>query len=617
MAIWADLFRIWSYSFELDPLEKRAKKDRRGAGITLPDAMPMPGQDGSMAGGGRGTVRLRDSKDFIDLSTITNRSSRYKEYERLRNVPEIEMAMEIYADEACQIGENGHIFDVQANNEHVKEELEWLFFHRKMLNLDDPTVGWNLVKKLFIFGDHFAELIINPENPKDGILGMMDLPCESMYRIETTQGKLIEFQQSNEGPDYQSLTRAPVPQATESEIMQTTALRFTAEQLIHWRVGDERKTFYPYGVSLIEAARGPAHQLRLMEDAMVVYRLTRAPERRVFYIDVGTLSPSRAEAFVDRIKSQFRKRKIATAQHAGKGGAAAAEERWHPPAQDEDYWLPTRPNSNTKIDTLPGAQNLGEIDDALYFRNKLFTALKFPKSYFSNEDVQVTRVSLSAQDVKFARIIERLQAHIAAGFMQLAERHLTLIGVPEDDYEDLKIKFTPPSDWRELTRQEIITARINNASSVKGSMIMSDFDISTKIMKYSEDETEEMQARMKVQKLEDFKLQVLAQNPELLGVGTPGEDENEMGTEPGGPNPMLGPEAGGTPPMGGPLPGPVPGPGGAPSPGGPPMPPPPDKQMGQGGVIPKATPEEIKKYDLEIQNYDLEIDVEPVDYSET
>ena len=168
MAVWADLYKIWNYSFEMDPLERRAKRNIPTAGTTIPDAMPQPGQDGSMTGGGSGTVRLRDSQDFIDLSTITNRSSRYKEYERLRNVAEIEMAMEIYADEACQIGENGHIFDIVCENEHVKEELEWLYFHRRMLNLDDPTVGWNLIKKLFVFGDHFSELKMNPENPKTG-----------------------------------------------------------------------------------------------------------------------------------------------------------------------------------------------------------------------------------------------------------------------------------------------------------------------------------------------------------------------------------------------------------------------------------------------------------------
>ena len=96
MAIWADLYKIWNYSFEMDPMEKRAKRNIPSAGVTIPDAMQQPGQDGSMTGGGRGTVRLRDSKDFIDLSTVTNRQSRYKEYERLRTVPEIENAITIF-----------------------------------------------------------------------------------------------------------------------------------------------------------------------------------------------------------------------------------------------------------------------------------------------------------------------------------------------------------------------------------------------------------------------------------------------------------------------------------------------------------------------------------------
>jgi hypothetical protein len=426
-----------------------------------------------------------------------------------------------------------------------------------------------------------------------------------MYRIETTKGKLVEFQQSNEGPDYQSLTRVPVTQATEADLMQATAVRFTPEQVVHTKVGDDRRTFYPYGVSLIEAARGPAHQLRLMEDAMVVYRLSRAPERRVFYIDVGNLSPARAEAFMERIKDQFRKKKV-----SGKGatGASSVEERWHPPAIDEDYWLPIRPNAtNTRIDTLPGAQNLGEIDDALYFRNKLFTALKFPQNYFSSEDPNATKISLSSQNVRFARTAERLQAHIAKSIIQICQTHLRLRGVPKEDYEDLQITLTPPSEWRELSKQEIINNRISWASNLKGSMIMADWDILTRILHYTEEETQEMQARLKIQKLEDFKLQVLAQNPSLLGVGIPGSDEQEMGTEVGGPNPMLGNEP--TSP-GGQQP-PPPG-GEQPPPGGQPQPP-----AGSGAApIPNASPEEVKKYDLEIQSYDLEMDAEERDYSE-
>lgn len=130
--------------------------------------------------------------------------------------------------------------------------------------------------------------------------------------------------------------------------------------------------------------------------------------------------------------------------------------------------------------------NLGEVDDALYFRNKLFVSLNFPKNYFSSEDVNATRITLSAQDVKFARMIERLQSNFEDGILDLCERHLELRGYPSEMYQDLKIKMTSPSDWRELSRNEVKTARFGNAASLKGSLLMSDFDILTKILMHSE-----------------------------------------------------------------------------------------------------------------------------------
>jgi hypothetical protein len=398
-----------------------------------------------------------------------------------------------------------------------------------------------------------------------------------------------------------------VTELSDTELNQTTAIRFAPNQIVHFRIGDDRKTFYPYGQSLVEPARAPAHSLRLMEDAMVVYRLVRAPERRVFYIDVGQLPPYKAEAFIDRLKDQFRKRKIAN--NSGTPGANQVEERWMPPAQDEDYWLPIRPNSNTRIDTLAGAENLGEIDDAVYFRNKLLTSLNFPKNYFNNEDPGATRITLSAQDVKFARMIERLQSSFEDGLMELAERHLSLRGYPEDSYRDLRIKMTPPSDWRELSRQEVVNARYGNAGTLKGSQLMSDYDIMRKVLKFNEEDTEEMLARLKIQKLEDLKLQVIAQNPQLLGVGIPGQEGDsegkELGAEPGGPSSMPGSEP---PPEGG-----------APEGGEMPAPteaPPSQKAGGAEPVeIEEPSEDEIKKYDMEIQGYDLEADIEDIDYS--
>lgn len=525
----------------------------------------------------------------------------------------------------CQKDDDGRVMQIHTNNQAVKEELEFLLFHRKMLNFDQKNL-WNMAKQLFIYGDFFYEICINIENPKEGIINLMPLPADSMYRIESTKSKLIEFQQSKEGPDYQSLARVEVSQATDADLQQATAVRFAPEQIIHIRIGDDRKTFYPYGVSLMEAARGPAHQLRLMEDAMLVYRLTRAPERRVFYIDVQSLPPFKAEAFIERMKDQFKKKKVANRN--GSHGASAVEERWHAPAADEDYWIPIRPNANTRVETLPGAQNLGEIDDTVYFRNKLFVALNFPKNYYNNEDTSTTRIALSAQDIKFARMIERLQSHIEDAFWDVCDRHLRLMGYPEEAYEDLIIKMTPPSDWRELTRAEVVTNRITNATGLKGSMLMSDFDILTKWMKYDEEEAKKMLARLKIQKLEELKMQIIAQNPIILGVGLPGPNELEIGSEPGGPSPALSPDAA----MGqaGPPPAQIsampPGATGmkkfmddddgdedpmmAGSPSG--MPP----KSGSGTTLPEPSEDDIKRYDLDIKDFEKEMDEEEVDQSE-
>jgi hypothetical protein len=501
----------------------------------------------------------------------------------------------------CQKDDSGNICTISTSNDDVKNEIEFLFFNRNMVNLNKN--GWSWFKNLCVNGDHFIEIIINPENPEEGIYKTSALPAETMYRIETTRGKLIEFQQSKEGPDYTSLTN-PIDLSSNKDIEKSTAIRFSPYQIIHFRIGEDRKTFYPYGVSLIEPARSPAHQLRLMEDSMVVYRLARASERRVFYIDVGQLPPHKVDSLMDRMKDQFRKRKVA----GGYGeGADKVDERWQPPAVDEDFWLPLRPGSNTRIETLPGASSLGEVDDAIYFRTKLFVSLNFPKNYFSGDDINITKVSLSSQDVKFARKIERLQASFEDGLYELADRHLTLRGYPQELYKDLKIKMTPPSDWRELSRLDVINARLGVATQLKSSVLMSDYDIYINWLKYSQDQTDEMLGRLKIQKLEELKIQVLSQNPQLLGVGVPKDssEETELGTEPGGPTANL--EA----------------PTETPSSEGTPEGSPAENQTEDessskdSNTQPLSEPseEDIEKYGLKIRDYETEMDEENPDYS--
>jgi hypothetical protein len=499
----------------------------------------------------------------------------------------------------CQKDDNGNVIRITCKDESVVKELETLCFGKRYLNLNRKI--WQMTKRLCIFGDSFYEMITDMESPKLGVLKIQELPPDSMYKIVTTKGKLVEYQQSKEGPDYQSLTRGNIAQSSDLELQQSTAIRFAPQQIIHMYLGEDRKTFYPYGQSLIEPARGPAHQLRLMEDAMLVYRLSRAPERRVFYIDVAQLPPFKAEAFLDRMKDQFRKKKVGTS--AGTG-ANAVEERWHAPAADEDYWIPIRPNANTRIETLPGAQNLGEIDDAIYFRNKLFTALNFPKNYFNVEDASSTRITLSSQDARFARMVERIQSSVEDGIQEICEVHLEMRGFPFESFEDLKIEMTPPSPWKELSEAEIMNNRINAVTTLKGSMIMSDYDLLTKYLKIPEDEAERLISRNKIQKLDDLKMQIIGQNPQLMGVGTPGQESGnpEMGTEAEGPNPMMEPGSEGqegseqSPEM--------------------PEEPSEDSEEDQGIELESPSDDDIKKYDLGIQDYDQIIDDEEIDWSE-
>lgn len=650
----------------------------------------------------------------------------------------------------CQEGENDHVLDIVVKNQKVKKELEFLFFHRKMLNMDRRL--WGTVKKLCIFGDFFWEVLINKENPKQGILGLEELPCESMYRLQTVKNKLVEFQQSKEGPDYQSLSRAPVTQATEADLLQSTATRFAPNQVVHLRIGEDRNLYKPYGQSLIEPARGPAHQLRLMEDSMLVYRLTRAPERLVFYVDTGQMPPFRVEAFMERFKDMFRKKKV-NSSFSGQGGASAVDERWSPVAADENYFVPMKAGSTTRIDPLPGAclaldteitvwskdandgldrnlklaeiikefekntlwtyschpitgeivpgkitwagitrknaivvklifsneesvictpdhefpvfnkgfkkaidlnyediliavdggiiqiksiellsetmdtgtltidgmeelhnfhtfalasgvftknSNLGEIDDALYFRNKLYIALNFPKNYLAAEDPASTRITLSALDAKFARSVERIQRCVEDGLYEIAERHLTLMGYPEETYEDLMIRMTPPSAWKELSDAEVITNRINNANQLKSSMLYADYDILTRCLKISEEDALDMISRNKLQKIEDARLQVAITNPQLLGIGNPGEGETEIGAQTGGPNPMLAPDGQTQDPMATGM--------------NPEQPQ--EETPNKTPPLSNPTKDELKKYDLEIQTYSAEQDKEEVDYSD-
>ena len=235
------------------------------------------------------------------------------------------------------------------------------------------------------------------------------------------------------------------------------------------------------------------------------------------------------------------------------------------------------------------------------------TALNFPKNYLNVDDPAQTKITLSSQDVKFARTVERYQSSLEDGIYEIAQRHLHMRGFPPETYDDLKISMTPPSEWRELSRAEIVNNRIQNVTSLKSAGLISDYDLLRFWMHYTEEETKDILARTKLQKLEDARLQVLQQNPQLLGVGIPSQDDEQVGATEEGPNKQLEvpteePQEGSPEAMAGGMPPPT----GA-SPAAP--------AVSGGSPLPEPSEEDVIKYDLEIQDYAAEEDTESQDYS--
>jgi len=218
---------------------------------------------------------------------------------------------------------------------------------------------------------------------------------------------------------------------------QKVILPLDKNQIVHFRLFSSDPTYYPYGKSIAAAARAIYKSLKMMEDAMLIYRLARAPERRIFYVDVGNLPASKAEMYLEAQKAKFKKEKYFNRT------TGEIDARFNPLAQDEDFFVAVNgKGSGTKIDTLKGAENLGEVDDVKYFRDKLLATLKIPKDYIVEKEQSPERkANLSQLDVKFARVILRVQQCIEIGLETIAKRHLVIKGFPSLSVSKLKIKL--------------------------------------------------------------------------------------------------------------------------------------------------------------------------------
>ena len=300
----------------------------------------------------------------------------------------------------------------------------------------------------------------------------------------------------------------------------TKYITLDRNQIVHFRLRTSDPAFYPYGKSMAALAVRVFRSLKLMEDAMLIYRLARAPERRIFYIDVANMPATKAEMFIEKVKEKFKKEKYYNTNDG------TIDARYNPLSADEDFFVPTRGNQGTKIDTLPGAQNLGEVDDVRYFRDKLLAALKIPKDYIVEKDKSPERkANLSQLDAKFARVIGRVQQQIEIGLEQIARRHLALMGFPASMFREMRIQLPDPSDVFTKRKMEIDEQKARVVQAVVGLGIFPKSTIYKEFYDMNDEQIEVLQQEMADERAEEQENEQ-EQNAAGEGLAQAGKDQD-------------------------------------------------------------------------------------------
>ena len=353
----------------------------------------------------------------------TDRLAAYNDFKAMDLSPEVSAALDILTDEVCTRSERGQILEIYSNNIRIKGVLKDLFHNN--LNINYNLMFWT--REMLKFGDCFVKL------ETDRQLGVFDctaLPVQEIHREEAYDGNL------NSARFRWDLNN----------------MYFEEWQVAHFRIATDGARL-PYGRSILEPARKIWKQLQLAEDAMLVYRLIRAPERRVYYIEVGNTDPKDIPQYIEKMKAAVKKSSVVDPT------TGQVNLKYNPLTYEEDYFIPVRGEKSSKVETLQGAANLNDIMDIEYLQNKLFAAIKVPKAYLNYAEKMEGGSTLAQTDLRFARTVNRIQEMVLIELRRIANIHLFLLGF-QDDMDNFDLKLTNPSTQQELLKLEVMKARL-------------------------------------------------------------------------------------------------------------------------------------------------------------
>ena len=367
------------------------------------------------------TARSRNAYNLqLAIMNQHNRAERYVDFEQMEYTPEIASALDIYADEMTTHSSLQPMLNIKCSNEEIKAVLDSLYHN--ILNIDHNLFGW--CRSMCKYGDFFLYLDIDE---KFGIKTGIGMPSSEVERLEgedETNPNYIQYQWN------------------------TAGLTLENWQVGHFRILGNDK-YAPYGTSVLEPARRIFRQLVLLEDAMMAYRIVRAPDRRVIKVDVGQIPPNEVEQYMQKVITSMKRNTIVD------DSTGRVDLRYNPLSVEEDFYIPVRGDSKTDITALAGGTFTGDIDDVKYLRDKLFSALKIPASYLTNaEGADEDKTTLAQKDIRFARTIQRLQRSVVSELEKVGVIHLYTLGFKGDDLLGFELSLNNPSKISELQELE-------------------------------------------------------------------------------------------------------------------------------------------------------------------
>jgi hypothetical protein len=431
-----------------------------------------------------------ESKDNVEL---------IRQYRGVAMHPEVDAAIEDIVNEAVTIEDKGLsvklvLDDVEASDK-IKKEIQ-LEFDSVLGMLKFNDLGHDIFRRFYVDGRMYHHLVVNESNLKAGI--------QEIRPIDATKIRKVKEVKTKKDP----LTGAKIVEKVDEHFIYqekpgetVNGIKLTPDSVSYVTSGlldESRKKV----VSYLHKALKPINQLRMMEDSLVIYRLARAPERRIFYIDVGNMPKGKSEEYMKGIMTRYRNKLVYDA-NTGK----LKDDRKHM-SMLEDFWLPRREGGRgTEISTLPGGENLGQIDDIIYFQKRLYRSLNVPSSRLEQE--QATGLlgrstEINRDELKFQKFIDRLRRRFSALFLEILRKQLVLKGtITNEDWDawrnEMVVDYVSDNHFAELRNAELVRERLQTLDMTQqyvGEFYSKEW-VFKNVLNLSDEEMEEMKKQMK------------------------------------------------------------------------------------------------------------------------